>query len=178
MLIYTLGTRKPEELYHIAEHFCLGTRRLELFGGVSNMHFFVIHCFFQSFLNARLQDHNLRPGWLTVGCDLSYSNFTVAAYMQQFAMNGRVLQSSPSKHYLVARFLPILILMLPCVGVEELRPKSPPPREMQKKKLVENIHYPDMHRMEPIPQFIYSFPMPVVMPPAPIPRPHLMLPPW
>jgi N6-adenosine-specific RNA methylase IME4 len=30
-----LDTRKPEELYHIIEHFCLGTRRLELFGEVS-----------------------------------------------------------------------------------------------------------------------------------------------
>lgn len=34
-----LGTRKPEEFYHIVEHFCLGTRRLELFGEVCNLFF-------------------------------------------------------------------------------------------------------------------------------------------
>lgn len=28
------STRKPEELYSIVEHFCLGRRRLELFGEV------------------------------------------------------------------------------------------------------------------------------------------------
>lgn len=36
---------KPEELYHIIEHFSLGRRRLELFG----------------------HDHNIRPGWVTAG---------------------------------------------------------------------------------------------------------------
>lgn len=36
---------KPIELYHIIEHFCLGRRRLELFG----------------------HDHNIRPGWVTLG---------------------------------------------------------------------------------------------------------------
>lgn len=38
-------TAKPPELYHLIENFCLGTRRLELFG----------------------RNTNLRPGWLTVG---------------------------------------------------------------------------------------------------------------
>lgn len=40
--------RKPHQLYRIAENFCLGTRRIELFG----------------------TNRNLRPGWLTVGCDV------------------------------------------------------------------------------------------------------------
>jgi len=30
------GLKKPEEMYHIIEHFCLGRRRLELFGEVSS----------------------------------------------------------------------------------------------------------------------------------------------
>ena len=36
------------------EHFVLGRRRLELFG----------------------EDHNVRPGWVTVGLSLSASNFS------------------------------------------------------------------------------------------------------
>lgn len=39
------STEKPVELYHIIEHFSLGRRRLELFG----------------------HDHNIRPGWVTLG---------------------------------------------------------------------------------------------------------------
>lgn len=46
--------RKPDELYHMIEHFALGRRRLELFG----------------------EDHNVRPGWVTVGLSLSASNFS------------------------------------------------------------------------------------------------------
>ena len=44
---------KPEEIFHIIEHFCLGKRRLYLFG----------------------RDSTIRPGWLTIGTDLSESNF-------------------------------------------------------------------------------------------------------
>ncbi|KAH7435640.1 hypothetical protein KP509_06G073000 [Ceratopteris richardii] len=47
------STAKPEELYHIVEHFALGQRRLELFG----------------------EDHNIRAGWITVGKNLTSSNF-------------------------------------------------------------------------------------------------------
>jgi len=47
------STKKPEDMYRIIEHFALGRRRLELFG----------------------EDHNIRPGWLTLGKNLSYSNF-------------------------------------------------------------------------------------------------------
>lgn len=39
------STEKPAELYSIIEHFCNGRRRLELFG----------------------EEHNARPGWLTLG---------------------------------------------------------------------------------------------------------------
>lgn len=50
---YTGSTKKPEDMYRIIEHFALGRRRLELFG----------------------EDHNIRPGWLTLGKGLSSSNF-------------------------------------------------------------------------------------------------------
>jgi N6-adenosine-specific RNA methylase IME4 len=51
---YTAGsTQKPEDMYRIIEHFALGRRRLELFG----------------------EDHNIRPGWLTLGKELSSSDF-------------------------------------------------------------------------------------------------------
>ena len=46
------SVRKPEEMYLIIERFCLGRRRLELFG----------------------EDHNIRNGWVTLGLGLSSSN--------------------------------------------------------------------------------------------------------
>ncbi|KAI9344929.1 hypothetical protein BDR26DRAFT_856956 [Obelidium mucronatum] len=55
-------TAKPEELYSIIENFCLGKRRLELFG----------------------RDNNIRQGWLTVGAGLSKSNFNRDEYVQWF----------------------------------------------------------------------------------------------
>ena len=39
------STKKPEEIYSLIERFCLGRRKLELFGEI----------------------HNIRPGWLTLG---------------------------------------------------------------------------------------------------------------
>jgi mRNA (2'-O-methyladenosine-N6-)-methyltransferase len=39
------STKKPEELYEIIERFCLGRKKLELFGEI----------------------HNIREGWLTIG---------------------------------------------------------------------------------------------------------------
>ncbi|KAJ3026344.1 UNVERIFIED_CONTAM: N6-adenosine-methyltransferase subunit mettl14 [Siphonaria sp. JEL0065] len=55
-------TAKPEELYTIIENFCLGKRRLELFG----------------------RDNNIRKGWLTVGAGLSGSNYNKEEYVQWF----------------------------------------------------------------------------------------------
>ncbi|KAJ3130979.1 N6-adenosine-methyltransferase subunit mettl14 [Physocladia obscura] len=55
-------TAKPEELYTIIENFCLGKRRLELFG----------------------RDNNLRNGWLTVGAGLSKSDFNREEYVAWF----------------------------------------------------------------------------------------------
>jgi len=49
---------KPEEIFLIAEHFCLGRRRLHLFG----------------------RDDTLRPGWVTVGTELASSNYDDETY--------------------------------------------------------------------------------------------------
>ncbi|XP_048851715.1 N6-adenosine-methyltransferase non-catalytic subunit [Brienomyrus brachyistius] len=53
---------KPVEIFHIIEHFCLGRRRLHLFG----------------------RDSTIRPGWLTVGPTLTNSNFNAEAYAAHF----------------------------------------------------------------------------------------------
>eukprot|EP00826_Nyctotherus_ovalis_P052645 TRINITY_DN671_c0_g1_i1.p1 TRINITY_DN671_c0_g1~~TRINITY_DN671_c0_g1_i1.p1 ORF type:complete len:333 (-),score=106.26 TRINITY_DN671_c0_g1_i1:28-1026(-) len=56
------STRKPEELYEIIERFCLGRRRVELFG----------------------EDHNIRQGWLTIGSSLSRTNYNPTVYESWF----------------------------------------------------------------------------------------------
>ena len=56
------STEKPEELYRIIERFCLGRKRIELFG----------------------EDHNRRRGWLTLGKSLSNSNFDIDKYNNYF----------------------------------------------------------------------------------------------
>jgi N6-adenosine-specific RNA methylase IME4 len=79
---------KPEEIFHIIEHFCLGRRRLHLFG----------------------RDATIRPGWLTVGPELTNSNFNSQLYKDYF--------SHSSTDYLTG-----------CTDrIEALRPKSPPPK--------------------------------------------------
>lgn len=76
---------KPTEIFHIIEHFCLGRRRLHLFG----------------------RDSTIRPGWLTIGPELTNSNFNAAAYWKHF--------DGPTGH------------LTGCTErIECLRPKSPP----------------------------------------------------
>ncbi|KAG7256395.1 hypothetical protein CRUP_016921 [Coryphaenoides rupestris] len=58
------NVEKPVEIFHIIEHFCLGRRRLHLFG----------------------RDSTIRPGWLTVGPTLTNSNFNAEAYASHFAV--------------------------------------------------------------------------------------------
>jgi len=53
---------KPQELYRIIERFCLGRKRIELFG----------------------EDHNIRPGWVTLGKSLSSSNLDIGSYNSFF----------------------------------------------------------------------------------------------
>ena len=54
------STDKPEEIFHIIEHFCLGTRRLHVFGN----------------------DNTIRRGWVTVGPSISTTNFNVDKYLK------------------------------------------------------------------------------------------------
>jgi N6-adenosine-specific RNA methylase IME4 len=56
------SNEKPQELYRIIERFCLGRKRIELFG----------------------EDHNRRPGWLTLGKSVSSSNFDIEKYNSYF----------------------------------------------------------------------------------------------
>ena len=56
------STEKPVELYRIIERFCMGRKRIELFG----------------------EDRNKRPGWLTLGLSLSNSNFNLEKYNNYF----------------------------------------------------------------------------------------------
>lgn len=77
---------KPVEIFHIIEHFCLGRRRLHVFG----------------------RDSTIRPGWLTIGPELTNSNFNADLYNSYL---------SPSS------------LTTGCTErIESLRPKSPPPK--------------------------------------------------
>ena len=62
---------KPVEMFHIIEHFCLGKRRLQIFG----------------------RDSTIRPGWLTIGPDLSMSNY------DQVGMNVFVVQSLLTRYF-------------------------------------------------------------------------------
>lgn len=56
------NVEKPIEIFHIIEHFCLGRRRLHLFG----------------------RDSTIRSGWLTVGNELTNSNFNANLYSSSF----------------------------------------------------------------------------------------------
>lgn len=59
------NVEKPIEIFHIIEHFCLGRRRLHLFG----------------------RDSTIRSGWLTVGNELTNSNFNANQYSSYFESN-------------------------------------------------------------------------------------------
>ena len=56
------STEKPVELYRLIERFCMGRKRIELFG----------------------EDRNKRAGWLTLGNSLSNSNFVLEKYNSYF----------------------------------------------------------------------------------------------
>ena len=53
---------KPEEIYDVIERFCLGRKRLMLFGN----------------------NRSLRKGWLVVGKDLTLSNYSKEMYERYF----------------------------------------------------------------------------------------------
>nr|GEW46421.1 methyltransferase-like protein 1 [Tanacetum cinerariifolium] len=100
------STAKPEDMYRIIEHFSLGRRRLELFG----------------------EDHNIRSGWLTVGKDLSSSNFNPEGYVRNFAdKDGKVWQGGGGRN--PPPEAGHLVLTTP--DIEALRPKSPMKNQLQ-----------------------------------------------
>ncbi|KAJ3307974.1 N6-adenosine-methyltransferase subunit mettl14 [Blyttiomyces sp. JEL0837] len=80
------GFGKPEELYTIIQNFCLGRRRLELFA----------------------TDNNVRPGWLSIGAEISQTHYDKQAYLSYFENTGTILPFHSE--------------------IEMLRPKSPPMR--------------------------------------------------
>ena len=81
--------KKPEEIFHIIEHFCLGKRRLYVFG----------------------RDNTIRPGWLSIGPDISDSNFDKVKFKEYFDLNTNLTGSSER--------------------IEMLRPKTPPLKTKQ-----------------------------------------------
>ncbi|XP_075248134.1 N(6)-adenosine-methyltransferase non-catalytic subunit METTL14-like [Convolutriloba macropyga] len=99
-----LSHEKPEEIFKIIQHFCLGRRRLHLFGS----------------------DRDIRPGWLTIGPNITGNNFDPVKYASWFSKepDGK---SIPDGH------------LTGCSDrIEEIRPKSPPVH-----RLVENSDYKD-----------------------------------
>ncbi|KAK7279922.1 hypothetical protein RJT34_24983 [Clitoria ternatea] len=100
------STQKPEDMYRIVEHFALGRRRLELFG----------------------EDHNIRAGWLTVGKELSSSNFNKETYVKNFSdKDGKVWQGGGGRN--PPPEAPHLVVTTP--DIEALRPKSPMKNQQQ-----------------------------------------------
>merc|ERR1719209_47509 len=53
---------KPTEIFHLIEHFCLGRRRLHVFG----------------------RDSTIRPGWVTIGPGVTNTNYKPSSYKNQF----------------------------------------------------------------------------------------------
>ena len=84
------SNEKPSEIFTIIEHFCLGRRRLHLFG----------------------HDTTIRPGWLTIGPQLTNSNFKAEIYWSFFDGPSGNLTGSTER-------------------IEHLRPKSPPPKSIK-----------------------------------------------
>jgi mRNA (2'-O-methyladenosine-N6-)-methyltransferase len=74
-----LSTAKPKEIYKIMEQFCLGRRRLELFG-----------C-----------PHNIRPGWVTVGKDLPGTNYDATTYLEWMSVPGMNPDGTPCAGHLL-----------------------------------------------------------------------------
>ncbi|XKL66913.1 hypothetical protein PGB90_010333 [Kerria lacca] len=77
---------KPVEIFYIIEHFCLGRRRLHLFG----------------------RDSTIRPGWLTLGPEITNSNFNADVYSKYFTSSSITTGCTER--------------------IEALRPKSPVPK--------------------------------------------------
>ncbi|ELU02054.1 hypothetical protein CAPTEDRAFT_218111 [Capitella teleta] len=77
---------KPVEIFHIIEHFCLGRRRLHVFG----------------------RDLSIRPGWMTIGPDVTNTNYNAKTYNAYFNKTPDGFLTGCTEE------------------IERLRPKSPP----------------------------------------------------
>lgn len=88
----TASTQKPGEIYDIIERFCLGRKKIELFG----------------------LDRNIRPGWLTLGRDISISTWDPQKYANWMS------ESAPGTTGFRGRYTGTT------PEIESLRPKSPP----------------------------------------------------
>lgn len=104
---------KPVEIFHIIEHFCLGRRRY--LSIVFYFYFFQcyqakIYVFFFVCLRLHLfgRDSTIRPGWLTIGPELTNTNFNADLYNSYFS-TGQITTGCTER-------------------IEALRPKSPPPK--------------------------------------------------
>ncbi|CAJ2663681.1 unnamed protein product [Trifolium pratense] len=108
------STQKPEDMYRIIEHFALGKRRLELFG----------------------EDHNIRPGWLTLGKELSSSDFNKEAYVKNFSdKDGKVWLGGGGRN--PPPEAPHLVVTTP--DIEALRPKSPMKNQQQMQQQQQSV---------------------------------------
>lgn len=81
---------KPVEIFHMIEHFCLGRRRLHIFA----------------------RDDTIRPGWLSIGPELTSSNYDKERYMAYFQKPEDMTTGCTEE-------------------IERLRPKSPVPKAKQ-----------------------------------------------
>jgi mRNA (2'-O-methyladenosine-N6-)-methyltransferase len=126
------STKKPTEIYQIIERFCLGRKRLELFG----------------------ENHNIRPGWLTLGNNLFSSNYDAELYNSWFVgdygypfiqdhRGGRYIGTTPD--------------------IENIRPKSPKSSynvdEMGNKISPSVNHIPQQNLSGMMNEDVYSTPM-------------------
>lgn len=88
---------KPEEIFNIIEHFCLAKRRLYLFG----------------------RDSTIRHGWLTVGPELTQTNFDKEIFRTSFDMNSSGNLTGSTER------------------IEQLRPKTPPIKSRQQQNIIQ-----------------------------------------
>lgn len=115
------STEKPAELYSIIEHFCNGRRRLELFG----------------------EEHNARPGWLTLGKDLSSSTHDPATWADYFKGTTESFDPGGGPPTRLPNYL-----LGTTAEIEALRPKSPTQlkEEASKKALKEAREKDELER--------------------------------
>lgn len=95
---------KPDEIFNIIEHFCLGKRRMHLFGG---------------------RHDQVRAGWLTIGPDLTETYFDLDLFRASFHPPAATIVTpllDPTANILGSS----CILTGTTERIEALRPRTPP----------------------------------------------------